>query len=95
VSEAVRQHVSGRNVSDAVTGSVKNQITKGNWVVRYVDRVDEEKRQVWFGASGICPNQNPYYIHLCRANFAGTGLTILTPGDGMLDVQYKRLATGC
>ena len=33
---------------DAKTGEVKNQITKGDWVVRGVDLVDEEKRQIWF-----------------------------------------------
>ena len=31
---------------DGVTGRVKNQITKGQWVVRGVDRVDEPKRQI-------------------------------------------------
>ena len=38
---------------DGVTGKVKNQITKGNWVVRAVEKVDEEKRQIWFQASGM------------------------------------------
>ncbi|HWC58382.1 MAG TPA: DPP IV N-terminal domain-containing protein, partial [Verrucomicrobiae bacterium] len=33
---------------DSKTGKVKNQITKGEWVVRGVDRVDKEKRQIWF-----------------------------------------------
>ena len=67
---------------DAATGRVKNQITKGEWLVRGVDRVDEEKRQIWFRAGGIRPGQDPYYIHYCRVNFDGSGLTILTEGDG-------------
>ena len=29
---------------DGATGQVKNQITKGQWVVRGVERVDEPKR---------------------------------------------------
>ena len=58
---------------DARTGDVKNQITKGEWVVRGVDRVDEEKRQIWFRAGGIYPEQDPYYVHYCRVNFDGTG----------------------
>src|SRR5262249_52886821 len=33
---------------DGVTGRLKNQITKGNWVVRAIDKVDEERRQIWF-----------------------------------------------
>ena len=42
---------------DGVTGEVKNQITKGDWVVRSVDRVDEAKRQIWFEAGGMNPGQ--------------------------------------
>lgn len=67
---------------DAKTGEVKNQITRGQWVVRGVERVDEEDRQIWLRAGGIRPDQDPYYVHLCRVNFDGTGLTILSEGDG-------------
>jgi dipeptidyl aminopeptidase/acylaminoacyl peptidase/uncharacterized protein (DUF885 family) len=74
---------------DAQTGSVKNQITRGEWVVRGVDRVDEKDRQVWFRAGGICPTQDPYYVHSCRINFDGSGLTLLTEGDGTHTVQYS------
>ena len=42
---------------DGITGKVKNQITKGDWVVRSVDRVDEDKRQIWFQAGGM--NRRP------------------------------------
>ncbi len=31
---------------DGVTGKVKNQITKGDWLVRNVDNVDDDKRQI-------------------------------------------------
>jgi dipeptidyl-peptidase-4 len=72
---------------DTTTGRVKNQITKGPWVVRGVDRVDEVKRQIWFRAGGIRPGQDPYYIHYCRVNFDGSGLTVLTEGDGTHTVQ--------
>ena len=67
---------------DTASGTVKNQITKGNWVVRGVDRVDDAKRQIWFRAGGLVTGQDPYYIHYCRVNFDGTGLIDLTPGDG-------------
>ena len=74
---------------DSITGRVKNQITKGPWVVRGVDRVDEQKRQIWFRAGGIFPEQDPYYIHYCRVNFDGTGLVVLTRGDGTHTIQYS------
>ena len=68
---------------------MKNQITKGDWVVRGVDRVDDEKRQIWFRAGGIRPGQDPYYIHSCRVNFDGSGLVILTEGDGTHSIEYS------
>jgi len=66
---------------DAKTGAAK-PITHGEWVVRQVDKVDDEKRQIWFWAGGIRPEQDPYHRHYCRVNFDGTGLVILTEGDG-------------
>ncbi len=74
---------------DAQTGCVKNQITKGPWVVRGVGRVDAEKRQVWFYAGGIREGQDPYYRHLCRVNFDGSDLVVLTEGDGTHEVTFS------
>jgi len=74
---------------DAKTGRVKNQVTKGEWVVRGVERVDAEKRQVWFRASGIRLGQDPYYVHYARVNFDGTGLVVLTEGDGTHKLDYS------
>ena len=44
---------------DGATGQVKNQITKGEWVVRDVVKVDDEKRQICFAASGMYPGKDP------------------------------------
>ena len=74
---------------DAETGQVKNQITKGEWVVRGVDQVDEKQRQIWFHAGGIRPGQDPYFVHHCRINFDGTGLVVLTEGDGNHSVEFS------
>jgi dipeptidyl aminopeptidase/acylaminoacyl peptidase len=74
---------------DGLTGEVKNQITRGEWVVRGVDRVDAAARQIWFRAGGIRPEQDPYYVHYCRVNFDGTGLTILTEGDGTHRARFS------
>ena len=74
---------------DAKTAQMKNQITKGEWVVRGVERVDREKRQIWFRAGGIRPGQDPYYLHFCRVNFDGSGLLVLTEGDGMHNVEFS------
>lgn len=73
---------------EAKAGQVKNQVTKGPWVVQSVVHVDADKRQVWFRAGGIRPGQDPYFAHLCRVNFDGTGLTVLSEGDGTHEVQW-------
>ncbi len=63
---------------DGVTGKVKKQITKGEWVVRNVVNVSEEKRTIIFAASGMNPQQDPYFVQYYRVNFDGTNLTPLT-----------------
>lgn len=74
---------------DFGSGKLKNQITKGPWIVRKVDKVDTAKRQIWFQAGGIYPEQDPYYIHHCRINFDGTGLVKLTAGNGTHSIKYS------
>ncbi|WP_202630288.1 DPP IV N-terminal domain-containing protein [Sediminibacterium roseum] len=63
-------------------GNVKNQITKGDWVVRRVVRVDETKRNLIFEASGKTTGIDPYFIQYYSINFDGTGLTELTHENG-------------
>ena len=67
---------------DASTSEVINPITKGKWVVRKIEHVDEKSEVVWFSALGIHPKQDPYHLHLAKVNFDGSGLTVLTQGDG-------------
>jgi dipeptidyl aminopeptidase/acylaminoacyl peptidase len=74
---------------DTKEGKIKNQITSGQWVVRGIDLIDEDKRQVWFRASGMNSDQDPYFIHYYRINFDGTGLIALTDGNGTHTVQYS------
>ncbi|TCO10600.1 S9 family peptidase [Natronoflexus pectinivorans] len=66
---------------DAKKGRVKNQITKGEWVVRSVEHVDEENRTILFRASGRNKNEDPYNIHYYRIGFNGRGFTELTPEE--------------
>jgi dipeptidyl aminopeptidase/acylaminoacyl peptidase len=66
---------------DRTTGQVKNQITKGNWQVNFVDRIDEQARQIYFHGNGMDAGKDPYFMHFFRVNFDGTGLTRLTTAD--------------
>lgn len=74
---------------DVATGKVINQVTHGAWVVRKVEHVDEERRQVWFMASGLRAEEDPYHEHLCRVNFDGSGFVRLTEGDGNHKVTFS------
>jgi dipeptidyl aminopeptidase/acylaminoacyl peptidase len=74
---------------DARTGAVKNSVTKGPWVVQAVERVDEDQRQVTLRVVGFVPGQDPYYVHVIRVNFDGSGLTALTEGDGTHVARYS------
>lgn len=79
------------NERDVLRGEAARMapITGGDWLVRGVEWVDEDKRQVWFRAAGIHPSHDPYYIHFARVNFDGTGLTVLTDGDGTHEVEFS------
>ena len=75
---------------DGATGKVKNQITKGDWVVRAVEKVDEENRQIWFQASGMHAGEDPYFTHYYRINFDGSGLTPLTDANANHTVAFSK-----
>jgi dipeptidyl aminopeptidase/acylaminoacyl peptidase len=68
---------------------LKNAITSGEWVVRGIERIDETNRQVWFRASGVFPDQDPYLMHFGRVNFDGGGLTWLTASNGNHSIQFS------
>lgn len=74
---------------DAATGAPKQQITRGAWVVREVKHVDEGRRQIWFMAGGVRPEQDPYYLHLCRVDFDGTDFVVLTEGQGTHRIEFS------
>ncbi|MCP4726694.1 MAG: prolyl oligopeptidase family serine peptidase [bacterium] len=67
---------------DGNTGRVKNQITKGEWVVRRVVDVDDDSRTITFQASGMESGRDPYLIDYFRINYDGAGLVKLTDGNG-------------
>ena len=74
---------------DGATGAVTQQITKGAWPVRHVQKVDEQARQIWFSAGGMQAGKDPYFLHYYRINFDGTGLVPLTHDDADHEVAYS------
>jgi dienelactone hydrolase len=66
---------------DAATGKLKNQITKGDWVVTKLLKVDEKNRVLYFLAGGR-ESGNPYFSHFYKIGFDGKNLKSLTPEEG-------------
>lgn len=73
---------------DVPTGAAR-PVTKGEWVVRRVDRVDPQEREIWFTAYGIHSDQDPYHAHLARINLDGQGLRALTASDGTHEWDFS------
>ncbi len=62
-------------------GKLKNQITSGAYHCEDIVGIDEKKRVLYFSANGREQNEDPYYTHLYRVNFDGTGIKLLNPGE--------------
>nr|WP_236695571.1 DPP IV N-terminal domain-containing protein [Mycolicibacterium chubuense] len=63
-------------------GRQVTQVTMGQWLVRSLLWVDEDRRQVWFLAGGLLEH-DPYVRQICRIDLDGSGFTRLT--DDHLD----------
>ena len=74
---------------DAEKGVLKNQITKGEWVIRSIDHIDEANRVLYFSGAGREAGRDPYLRHTYRVNLDGTGLTLLTPEDADHTVSFS------
>lgn len=73
---------------DAASGRLKNQVTKGQWLVTSMERVDEQNRVIFFNACGL-DARNPYFSHFCRINFDGSGFADLTPETGNHKLNFS------
>ncbi len=74
---------------DAKTGQVKNAVTKGEWVLRGVDRFDEKSGELSIRVMGIHKEQDPYQVHQAKVKLDGTGFQVLTEGDGTHAVVFS------
>lgn len=70
---------------------IKHQITKGEWYVRNVQRIDEETGHIYFSANGMNGDQaeDPYWIRYYRIGLNGKGLTCITPDEGTHTAVYS------
>ena len=61
-------------------GQQVTRITQGQWLVRSLLWVDEDRRQVFFLAGGL-NEEDPYLRQICRINLDGSGFTRLTDDE--------------
>ena len=86
---------------DRTTAQPIRQITKGEWYVRDILRVDETNQLIYFSANGVQAKEDPYLIRYYRIGFDGKNLTCLTPAEGMhnawfsKDMQYYGRQSSC
>jgi dipeptidyl aminopeptidase/acylaminoacyl peptidase len=66
-----------------------SQLTTGPWSVGQVSYVDETAKQVYFTGRGREPGRNLYYAHLYRANYDGSGITLITPEDANHQITFS------
>jgi len=62
-------------------GTLKNQVTSGEYVTDQITAVDDKTRTLYFTANGREAGEDPYYTHLYRVGLDGSGLKLLTPGN--------------
>ncbi|HEX6135182.1 MAG TPA: DPP IV N-terminal domain-containing protein [Longimicrobiales bacterium] len=74
---------------DLRTGALKNRITSGSGNVMQILRIDEAARRIYFLGLGREEGRDPYFRHLYRVSFDGSGLTLLTPEDADHDVSLS------
>jgi dipeptidyl-peptidase 4 len=74
---------------DLNTGKLKNQITKGNFVVTQIVKVDEKSRVIYFNANGREAGRDPYFSHFYCVSFDGGDVKLLTPEDGNHQAQLS------
>ncbi len=68
-------------VYDAATGALKNRVTEGEFVTTGIEGVDDKARVLFVSAGGREKGEDPYYTHLYRVGFDGSGMKLLNPGD--------------
>ncbi len=66
---------------DLATGQLKNRITTGDGNVVTIAHVDDRARAIYFVGQGKEEGRDPYFQHLYRIGFDGTGQKLLTPED--------------
>ena len=79
----------GRGGASPFEGWGGAPITRGSWCVRDILHVDEANEVIYFTASGVHPDEDPYNIHYFTVRFDGSDFQELTPEPGNHRAQFS------
>jgi dipeptidyl-peptidase 4 len=68
-------------VYDANTGALKNRISDGEFVSMSIEGWDDKTKTLFITAVGREKGEDPYFPHLYRVGYDGSGLKLLNPGN--------------
>lgn len=74
---------------DTKSGKVKKQLTKGEWIVKSVVKVDEEKRSLIFKGCGMEAGEDPYLEKYYKLNIDNGKIVALTPENANHNVTFS------
>lgn len=74
---------------DALSGNIKKQLTKGEWIVKSVINVDDEKRTLIFKGCGMDKGEDPYLEKYYSLNIDNGKIKALTPENANHNVTFS------
>ncbi len=75
---------------DGNTGKIKKQITKGDFYVREIIHVDEQKREMIFSANGAEKGADPYLLQYFRIKLDGSKMKCITPEEAYHTTWFNK-----
>jgi dipeptidyl aminopeptidase/acylaminoacyl peptidase len=66
---------------DATTGALKNRVTDGEFVAMSIAGADDKTKTLYIEAVGREKGEDPYFSHLYRVGYDGTGMKLLDAGN--------------
>ena len=62
-------------------GSLRSQLSSGEFVCNEIEGIDEKSRTLYFSANGKDPGEDPYYNHVYSVSLNGGAVKLLDPGN--------------
>jgi dipeptidyl aminopeptidase/acylaminoacyl peptidase len=62
-------------------GTLKTQLTSGEFVCSEIEGIDEKTRTLYFSANGREIDEDPYYSHVYSVSLNGGAIKLLNPGN--------------